>query len=46
MDELIKAMNCCIQDCVGLCSTCEYDQSEYSPCEAYRLMPLVIQKDY
>ena len=44
MDNLIKAMCCCIQDCHGLCSTCEYDQSEYAPCEAPILMPLAIQK--
>ena len=45
MDNLIKAMNCfCVQDCNGLCSTCEYDQSEYAPCEASILMPLAIQK--
>ena len=44
MDNLIKAMYCCIRDCHGLCSTCEYDQSEYAPCEAPILMPLAIQK--
>ena len=45
MDNLIKAMHCfCVQDCEGLCSACEYDQSEYTPCEASILMPLAIQK--
>lgn len=46
MDNLIKAMRCCAQLelCEGLCSTCEYDQSEYTPCEAYTLMPLAITK--
>lgn len=44
MDNLIKAMHCCIQDCHGLCSACEYDQPEYAPCEASTLMPLAIQK--
>lgn len=45
MDNLMKAMNCfCVQDCHGLCSVCEYDQSEYAPCEASILMPLAIQK--
>ena len=45
MDNLIKAMNCfCAQDCVGPCFACEYDQSEYTPCEASILMPLAIQK--
>ena len=39
MDNLIKAMHCCIQDCHGLCSACEY-----APCEASTLMPLAIQK--
>ena len=44
MDNLIKAMCCCFQDCNGLCSTCEYDQSEYAPCEASALILLAIQK--
>ena len=44
MDNLIKAMHCCIQDCDGPCSTCKYDQPEYVPCEASVLMPLAIQK--
>ena len=45
MDNLMKAMHCfCAQDCVGLCSACEYDQPEYAPCEASILMPLAIQK--
>ena len=44
MDNLIKAMHCCIQDCDGPCFVCEYDQSEYAPCEASILMPLAIQK--
>ena len=45
MDNLIKAMNCfCAQDCDGPCFVCEYDQSEYAPCEAPILMPLAIQK--
>lgn len=45
MDNLMKAMNCfCVQDCDGLCSTCKYDQPEFTPCEASILMPLAIQK--
>ena len=44
MDNLIKAMHCCMQDCDGPCFVCEYDQSEYTPCEASILMPLAIQK--
>ena len=44
MDNLIKAMRCCTQDCEGLCSTCEYNQPEYALCEAPTLMPLAIQK--
>ena len=44
MDNLIKAMHCCIQDCDGPCFVCEYDQPEYAPCEASILMPLAIQK--
>lgn len=44
MDNLIKAMYCCIQDCHELCSACEYDQPEHAPCEASTLMPLAIQK--
>lgn len=44
MNNLIKAMRCCIHECDGLCSACEYDQPEYAPCEASTLMPLAIQK--
>lgn len=44
MDNLIKAMHCCIQDCDGPCFVCEYDQSRYAPCEVSTLMPLAIQK--
>lgn len=44
MDNLIKAMHCCMQDCYGPCFVCEYDQFEYAPCEASILMPLAIQK--
>ena len=44
MDNLIKAMHCCIRDCHGLCSTCKYNQSEYVCCEASTLIPLAIQK--
>ena len=44
MDNLIKAMHCCIQDCDGPCFICEYNQSEYTPCEASILMSLAIQK--
>lgn len=44
MDNLVKAMHCCIQDCEELCSTCKYDQSEYDPCETCALMSLAIQK--
>lgn len=44
MDNLIKAMYCCIQDCRELCSACEYDQPEFTPCEASILIPLAIQK--
>ena len=44
MDNLVKAMHCCMQDCDGPCFVCEYDQSEYTPCEASILMPLAIQK--
>ena len=45
MDNLIKAMHCAQMElCEGLCSACEYDQSEYTPCEAYNLMPFAIQK--
>ena len=44
MDNLIKAMHCCIYDCDEVCNSCMYDQSEYFPCEASTLMPLAIQK--
>ncbi len=44
MDNLIKAVYCCIHECDGLCSACEYDQPEYPLCEASTLMPLAIQK--
>lgn len=44
MDNLIKAMRCCIQNCDRLCSACEYNQPEYAPCEASTLMQLAIQK--
>ena len=45
MDNLIKAMHCAQTElCGGLCSACEYDQSEYTPCEASILLPLAIQK--
>lgn len=44
MDNLIKAMRCCTQDCNGLCSACEYDQTEYTSCESYELIPLAITK--
>lgn len=44
MDNLMKAMYCCIQDCDGPCFVCKYDQSEYASCEASILMPLAIQK--
>ena len=44
MDNLIKAMRCCTQDCDRPCFACEYNQPEYSPCEASTLMPLAIQK--
>lgn len=44
MDNLIKAMYCYTYECDGLCSACEYDQSEYIPCEAFTLIPLAIQK--
>ncbi len=44
MDNLIKAMRCCIYDCDRQCSGCEYNQSEYTPCELYELMPLAITK--
>ena len=44
MDNLIKAMHCCIYDCDGVCNSCMYVQSEYFPCEASTLMPLAIQK--
>lgn len=44
MDNLIKAMHCCIRDCHGLCSACEYDQPEYAPCETSALILLAIKK--
>lgn len=44
MDNLIKAMRCCIYDCDGQCSGCEYNQTEYTFCESYELMPLAITK--
>ena len=44
MDNLVKAMHCCIQDCDGPCFVCEYDHSEYAPCEASILLPLAIQQ--
>lgn len=44
MDNLIKAMRCCIYDCDGSCSGCIYDQAEYTSCESYELVPLAITK--
>lgn len=44
MDNLIKAMRCCIYDCDGSCSGCVYDQTEYTSCESYKLIPLAITK--
>ena len=44
MDNLIKAMHCCIYDCDGVCNSWVDDQSEYFRCEASTLMPLAIQK--
>ena len=46
MDNLIKAMYCCFTQewCGGICSDCEYDQSEYIPCDASTIMPLAITK--
>lgn len=44
MDNLIKAMHCCLYDCDGSCSGCVYDQTEYTSCESYELIPLAITK--
>ena len=44
MDNLVKAMRCCIYDCDGSCSGCIYDQTEYTSCESYELIPFAITK--
>lgn len=44
MDNLIKAMRCCLYDCDGQCSGCVYNQTEYTSCESYKLIPLAITK--
>lgn len=44
MDNLIKAMHCCIQNCDGPCSTCEYSQHEYDVYSVYELMSCAVGK--
>lgn len=44
MDNLIKAMHCCIQACDGRCSTCRYNQPEYPSRDIFIMMPLAVDR--